>query len=351
MSARETFTWLGLDPSLRAFGWALFVDDGEVHSCQLYKAGAWETERDEKFKRKKGEKKKPGIMKDNARRMLEIGEQLARLVQSEHPVAIFVESLAVPFQPAAKPGEKRKAATSLVTVQALGRVRGIVDGIALTLGVPVFEVGSQAIKLAMAGTRDAPKEEVGRRVLQLYPATRNFLPVGEIDDNVTDAVACGHIGESHEVIEAHRRRRRGECRAQPDLFDPFADDPLAKSVDAANLAVLAELDPAAVRVALAKDVTPGPPPPPKTMAEQLDEQLAKKRAAEETTEQRLKRMATPAVIRAQPVVVNTVPIVEKPRPPKGTRGKLTTAAPRDPKPPKLELPTPEQLANYWKADK
>lgn len=335
MSARETFTWLGLDPSLRAFGWALFVDDGEVHSCQLYKAGAWETERDEKFKRKKGEKKKPGIMKDNTRRMLEIGEQLARMVQADHPVAIFVESLAVPFNPPAKPGEKRKAATSLVTVQALGRVRGIVDGIALTLGVPVFEVSSQSIKLAMAGTRDALKEEVGRRVIQLYPGVRNFLPVGEIDDNVTDAVACGHIGESHEIIAQHRARRRN-----PGLFDdaaePFAPGTLSPSEGAAVGAFIASPEWRDTHCEISGASLVPPPPAPKTMAEQLDEQLAAKRRAEETPAQRVARLATPAVVKA--------------RPPKGSRGKLTTGPERDRNPPPLELPSPELLAAAWKKD-
>lgn len=345
MNPRETFTWLALDASLRAFGWALFVDDGEVHSCQLYKAGVWETERDPKLKPSKtktGKKKRPpGVMKDNARRMNQIGEQLAEIVQTEHPVAIFIESLATPFMRPTAPGEKRAPATSLVTVQALGRIRGIVDGIALVLGVPVFEVSSQAIKVAMTGERDAEKAEVGRRVLQLYPAVRNFLPVGEIDDNVTDAVACGHIGESHEVIAENRRRRRRE--GQSDLFDKPAPDPFV-----GEQLVPGKLMPEGLEKGYAEQV----------MREQLDAQLAAKRKAEETTAQRIKRLATPAVVHAPSAIKGgaPVPIGNDPiraaalRPPKATRGKLTAEPPRSAPPAPFKPPTPEQLADFWKEE-
>lgn len=190
----NAFTWLALDPALTDFGWALFVDDGS--QVLVSKLGIWHTEKAEELRRKKGQTQKPGVVKDTAKRVATIAAQISDVVQRETPVAIFVESLAMPF-----------GRTGMLTVSTLGRIRGVIEGVALVLGVPVIEFNSSTVKAALTGRRDAEKADVGKRVEQLYPEIRIQLPPGRIAENITDAVAIGHLGRESDLVRMHRDQR------------------------------------------------------------------------------------------------------------------------------------------------
>lgn len=190
-------SWLGLDPSLTHFGWSAFRDPDTSTQCALVDAGLWVTERDEKFRVKKGQKKPTGITADTNNRVRHLGELLDDLVRKHKPVIIFTEGLALPWEK-----------TSAITLSTLGRMRGIIDGLSIAHHVPVVDYSAQRVKAHFTGStkneEGGGKAEVARRVLQLYPSLRILLPEGKAHENVTDAAAVGHMGSSSMEIEWHR---------------------------------------------------------------------------------------------------------------------------------------------------
>jgi crossover junction endodeoxyribonuclease RuvC len=164
MSAR---TWLGLDPSIQAFGWAVMRREpgGQPFVRDL---GTWHTRIDD------GE----GKMADRARRVRELTQKLVELLTEHRPQEAYVESLALGMR------------TGRGTVQTLGRVRGIVEGVCFCHNVELAEVRPDVVKQAVTGRRDATKEQVARTLAGAY-ATPLVL---NADTNATDALAVAHVG-------------------------------------------------------------------------------------------------------------------------------------------------------------
>jgi len=154
---------LGLDPSIKATGWALIAGDA------LVGLGSWATQIDSDA----------GKFADRARRAEEIGRALLALVTEHRPSRAFIEA------PIFKPSDGK------MSVHAAARVRGVAEGICLACGIPLVEFSPQDVKRAITNDPHASKEQVARRLHQLY---ERDLRIGNADDNATDALAVAYVG-------------------------------------------------------------------------------------------------------------------------------------------------------------
>lgn len=163
MSARTR--WIGFDSSIAAFGYAVMCREpgGQPIVRQL---GVWKTKIDHSA----------GKLDDRARRVGDLCDRLIELVDAEQPTEVYVEDLALGMK------------TSRATVQTMGRVRGIVEGICRVRHIELAAVRPHILKQACTGRTDASKEHVREVVSRIYgiaPGT---------DLNATDAVAVAHVG-------------------------------------------------------------------------------------------------------------------------------------------------------------
>jgi Holliday junction resolvasome RuvABC endonuclease subunit len=155
--------WLGFDPSITAFGWALFEDR------RLLECGTWKTKIDQDA----------GKLADRARRILELGRQIDRML-TEHVLAgVVIEGLVLGIK------------TGRPAVMTLGRVRGLVEGLCIARGLKLLEVRADQVKKAWTGRRDATKEEVALAVRRFFPM------VAGASLDTTDAVSVGWAGRDH----------------------------------------------------------------------------------------------------------------------------------------------------------
>jgi crossover junction endodeoxyribonuclease RuvC len=158
---------MGLDPSIAAFGFAVLHHDLGAARPVVLEMGAWITKPDKKAKK----------LEDRADRVGLIGARLVELIEHWKPAEAYVEGLALGM------------ATSRLTAQTLGRVRGLAEGICIAAGIPILEVSAQAVKQAVTGRRDASKELVARLLVQQFPIARGVMTL-----DATDALAVAHVG-------------------------------------------------------------------------------------------------------------------------------------------------------------
>lgn len=179
--------WIGLDPSIAAFGWAAMrqFQGGQPDVIDL---GTWSTKKDQKA----------GALEDVARRVDAIAGQLLKLIDDHHPREAFVESLVL--------GGPRKG---MLATSVLGRVRGVVEGVCKARGIRLAEVRPDVLKLAVTGHRDASKEQVARVLSRFYP----YPKVLDADTNATDALSAAHVG-------AHRFRSGYRLEANVVRYTP-----------------------------------------------------------------------------------------------------------------------------------
>ena len=121
---------------------------------------------------------------DSRARVEGIARQLRTLVERHgRPSVIAVEALALPL-----------GKTSLVTVSALGRCRGLIDALAVEHGLTAHEFQPQALKALVAGARDAEKALVERKLACTYPGLEQLLqqvkPANR--EHAADAAAAIH---------------------------------------------------------------------------------------------------------------------------------------------------------------
>ena len=180
---------IGFDQSLTGFGWAVLSDTG---GGNLLRCGVWSTQREAA----------PGkVTADNTRRFGFLGQCALELVEAErssdsyeNETALFIEGLGV-F------GDR------FTTAIGQGRLLGIVEGIALTLRLPLAEVPSLEVKKLVpifGKRRKVEKREVADAVFELYPEARELVREAVRDyprvagekaaENVTDSIAIAHVG-------------------------------------------------------------------------------------------------------------------------------------------------------------
>ena len=162
-------TWLGLDSSLAAFGYcAMKANDATPLEPWIVDAGTWVTKPDPNKKTKAA---------DTKRRIAQLADQLAKLLEQHKPICVFVEGMI--FFPRG----------GLITAAQLGRVRGMVDGVCGALRVPVFEFDPKRVKSEISGGQTgASKADVAARIVRKFPALEG------LDDNATDAAAVAWVG-------------------------------------------------------------------------------------------------------------------------------------------------------------
>lgn len=96
---------------------------------------------------------------DNRIRFQGLARELRRVVRAHgHPDVIAVEAVAL-----------MHGRTTLTTISALGRARGLVDAMAAEFGVDAREFQPQTLKKALTGDRSAEKDDVERALVRRYP--------------------------------------------------------------------------------------------------------------------------------------------------------------------------------------
>lgn len=138
--------------------------------------------------------KAPTKTADHQRRFEQLATDL-RGVIARHgkPSLIAVEAVAIP-----------RGKTGLVTVSALGRARGLVDGIAAEHAVSVREFFSMTLKRVVTGDKSAEKPAVIAAVTRLYPELEALFAQLHPDnvEHAADAVAALHVALTQEQHHA-----------------------------------------------------------------------------------------------------------------------------------------------------
>lgn len=181
----HTLKLLGIDPGLANFAMA-FAEAGEAKllftGIELVK-----TLPDADRRRRKTD--------ETAERCRWIAMRLNDAIQREKPAAICVEAIALPF------GRIQQS-----VVSALGRVRGIIDGLAEIHQLPVLEAGSQTLKKQVTGSVKASKLEVQQALEKAHPELRFLWPAHkDLHEHAADAAGLIYIFRSHEEVQTLRR--------------------------------------------------------------------------------------------------------------------------------------------------
>lgn len=156
---------LGLDPGLRVTGWGLIEAEGN----RLAHRAA-------------------GVLRiaeaaPMARRLADLFEQVAGLVETHAPDEVAVEEVFVNRNP--------------TSTLKLGQARGVVLLAPARAGLPVFEYAPNLIKKSVVGTGHAAKDQVAMMVATLLPEARRDGPA-----DATDALAVA-------ICHAHHRGSPG----------------------------------------------------------------------------------------------------------------------------------------------
>lgn len=167
---------LACDPSLRAFGWAIF--DSRIAGSALECLGVIETTPD---------KNEVGVTKDNARRFDFIAKSLWDVATKWKPESIYVE------------GQVFMTKTNFSALASAGHSRGLVTMLGAAFEVAVTEFSPQAVKkglgIAHLGAGLASKDEVRKAVERLYPNASELMPDTKVGaEAASDACAVGHVG-------------------------------------------------------------------------------------------------------------------------------------------------------------
>lgn len=161
-------TWLGLDPSITAFGFCVMQGGLDPQSPQVLECGTWKTKRDASS---------PTKAADTKRRVEQLARDLVVLIEKWKPRVVFVEGMI--FLPRG----------GIVVAAQLGRMRGMVDGVCAGLRLPVREFDPKRVKSEISGGNiGASKEDVAARIVRKFPALQG------LDDNATDAAAVAWVG-------------------------------------------------------------------------------------------------------------------------------------------------------------
>lgn len=164
----------GFDPSLTHFGYAVARHAGPGRVNWLA-TGVWISQ---------PWSGSPTKTDDTRRRCEGLAALAWKLVRDyDAPSIIAVEALALPL-----------GRTSMVTVSALGRVRGIVDALCAAYQLRAREFQPQALKKAATGDRLAEKAAVQLALERTYPDLANlFSQIGKSNrEHAADACAAIH---------------------------------------------------------------------------------------------------------------------------------------------------------------
>ena len=168
---KKGFKILCLDPSLRAFGYAI-LQDNEVVTCGCIKTDTGY----KKLRIRKGD--------DRMRRVSEINFKLKELF-ARHKIAFIVSELPHGSQ-------------SAVAAIALGLVSGAVQSMAdfLNIGLEWFSEGDA--KMNALGKRSASKGEMINRMSKLYEVP--WTDTKYKDEAIADSLAIHYVARSQSAV-------------------------------------------------------------------------------------------------------------------------------------------------------
>lgn len=129
---------LTLDPSLRAFGWAI-VSANKIIACGCIKTA----------------KSSKRVTDSDTDRLEFISKELADQILKYNPTKIVFEHAA---------GSKSSRAN-----QALAFVKGLVIGLAVAYNIPFQTVTAKEVKKGLTSNRNAEKDELQKIVIEKYP--------------------------------------------------------------------------------------------------------------------------------------------------------------------------------------
>lgn len=170
---------IGFDPSLTHFGYAVAQVLAAGRDVHFVETGVYSTKPvDEDRTKTSGYARRcEGI----ARFLFSLLERFGR------PVLLACEGTAIPF-----------GRTSMQTVAALGRVRGLVDALAASQQLTVHEFAPANLKQLITGAKDASKESVRAIVEAAYPELCTLWPSRASDiEHAADAAAALHAALFH----------------------------------------------------------------------------------------------------------------------------------------------------------
>lgn len=187
----STLRLLGLDPGLASFGAAVAelpnLGSGKPRFIDLK---VWRTGPSKELKKLRK-------MDDTAERCTHLAELLNDLVQQYKPIALCVEAIALPYRPG------RGMQTSVIS--ALGRVRGLIDMLAVVHQLPVLEESPQRVKKAATGSIGSTKLLVQEALEREYPELRPLWPPQKtLLEHAADAAGAIHACRGADVILAAR---------------------------------------------------------------------------------------------------------------------------------------------------
>jgi Holliday junction resolvasome RuvABC endonuclease subunit len=164
---------IGFDPSLTHFGYAIAHYDAPGVPVHFIETGVWTTAPT------RSEAKTAGY----ARRCEGLARSLFDLVaRFGRPALVACEGTAIPF-----------GRTSMQTVAALGRVRGLVDAFAAAQALTVVEFQPAHLKRLLTGDQKASKATIRAVVETAYPELERLWPARQSDiEHAADAAAALH---------------------------------------------------------------------------------------------------------------------------------------------------------------
>ena len=173
---------IGFDPSLSHFGYAVAqVSPAPFFDVHFVETGVWSTKPlgDDATKTQGYARRCEGL----ARSLFGLLERFGR------PSVIACEGVAMPF-----------GKTSMQTVGALGRVRGLIDALAASQNLTVQEYSPAHLKRLITGAKDGSKQQVRDLMEATYPELCTLWPSRASDiEHAADACAALHaaLTQSH----------------------------------------------------------------------------------------------------------------------------------------------------------
>lgn len=165
---KNKYNILSCDPSIRAWGWSVINEDGNIIDC-----GCIKTEPSaKKLKIRKGD--------DRTRRVSEINTQLLNII-SKYDIQLIIS-------------EQPHGSQSAVSAIMIGIVLGVLQTLSNSFDIPIEWYSEGDCKNNLLGKRNASKNEVKQKINTLFPKVK-WTNIGYKDEAIADSLAVYHLAK------------------------------------------------------------------------------------------------------------------------------------------------------------